>query len=562
MVDKKVPQDDNNLYISPDPGTKDLKETEKVWGAGAAEKTYAANKFDPATSDKQLSYTPGRVAKNLFNHYQADPNFQVFGYLTDWGIYDSRYGEFAGDTNVDYTIGGRGTDIMRLKHDNYPRYDKIIVGFAGIIGDEGSEKDSINKGAVDFAVAQDAEDLINHRGKVTFIDAWADVQAYLNCGFAGWVPGDPPEMFDPNKAQGILGALVKLTKVAKPPKVGLSLGGWTMSQAFHHIAKEPESRESLAESLKKIFDTFPMFTDLDLDWEYPGVEGAPGNNYGDEDAANYALLIEAVKQKVPHIKISIALNADPKKMEKANVLELIKAGVEGLNVMSYDFFGSPWAETLMHHTNLKRDPVNNELNSMEDAVNYLLGLNVNPKMIFCGFSAYSRNAQQAFVTQVSPLKGFYTPYDPDPEEDNTFGSFAEGVTEFPDLLRHYLDKNLQGKNSFTLYTDKVSDADFLYNENNGAFLSIETPRTVYEKAKFVKEKGLGGLFVWTIDSDNGLLVNAAREGLGGTPISPVTVNMSKFYGVGKIKLSSQRRRTQFPFITKHKQRKMVIARKK
>ncbi|MGV8004207.1 glycosyl hydrolase family 18 protein [Photorhabdus temperata subsp. temperata] len=560
MSDKKKPHAADELYLSPDPGTKDLNEPDKVWGAGAAEKTYAANEFDPATADKQLSYTPGRVAKNLFNNYEADPDFLVFGYLTDWGIYDSRYGEFAGDTDVDYTAGGRGSDIMRLKDDNYPRYDKIIVGFSGIIGDEGEQQSNIEKGAIDFAIAKDQDDLINHRGKATFLDGWADVQAYLNCGFAGWVPGDPPELFDPHKAQGVLGALVKLTQGAKPPKIGLSLGGWTMSQAFHHIAKEPESRENLAESLKKIFDTFPMFTDLDLDWEYPGVPGAEGNDYGDEDAENFAELIKVIKQKLPDIKISIALNAEPGKMAKANVLELIKAGVEGLNVMCYDFFGSPWAESLAHHTNIKRDPNNDELNSMEDAVNYLLELNVNPKIIFCGFAAYSRNAQQAYVTKLSPLRGFYTPHDPD--EDNTFGSFGPGVTEFPDLLRNYLDSDLKGKNDFTLYTDTVSDADFLYNENTGAFLSIETPRTVHRKAEFVKNKGLGGLFVWTIDADNGLLVNAAREGLGATPVAPVTIDMSKFYHVGRAELSSQPRRSQPSFVTNRHQSKTVFARKK
>jgi GH18 family chitinase len=31
----------------------------------------------------------------------------------------------------------------------------------------------------------------------------------------------------------------------------------------------------------------------------------------------------------------------------------MNAGLYGINVMTYDFFGTPWAESITHHTNLK-----------------------------------------------------------------------------------------------------------------------------------------------------------------------------------------------------------------
>ncbi|WP_434574440.1 hypothetical protein J3P88_06200 [Pseudomonas sp. Z3-6] len=530
MTDKILKE--SNLVIVPDPGTA---AGNLHAGRGAAEKTYTANSFDPATADTGLTYTPGRVARYMYNRYQPTPGYKVFGYLSDWGIYDGRYGENFDDQNVDYRIGGRGTDIMRLLTPNGspPLYDKIIVGFTAIIGDQGANEDTINAAALDFKIASSPGDLPAQRGRATFTDPWGDVAAYVNCGFNSWISNDYPMLFDANRAQGVLGALVKLHRQSPSMTIGMSLGGWTMSQAFHHIAKEPIAREKLAESLKNIVIKFPMFTELDLDWEYPGVEGAPGNDYGPEDADNYALLIRAIKDALPNVKISIATIAVPEKLEQANIPKLIEAGVEGLNVMTYDFFGSPWADRLMHHTNLFR-PLTGftpPLNSANDAVSYLIGLGIDSKMINIGFASYTRNAQRAEIERTSPLTGRYEPRQPN--EDNTVGSFEAALTEWPDLLRLYLDEDLEGINGFELHRDAQCKAEFLYNDQTGVFMSIETPRTVLEKARYVKDNNLGGLFLWMIDSDNGLLTNAAREGLGAQLVAPATVDMARFYNPGK-----------------------------
>ncbi|MCX7207150.1 MAG: hypothetical protein NT086_14440 [Proteobacteria bacterium] len=37
---------------------------------------------------------------------------------------------------------------------------------------------------------------------------------------------------------------------------------------------------------------------------------------------------------------------------------------------------------------------------------------------------------------------------------------------------------------------------------------MSTPRSVRAKAQYVREEGLGGIFVWMCDDDNALLTNA------------------------------------------------------
>ncbi|MEJ2794569.1 glycosyl hydrolase family 18 protein [Iodobacter sp. LRB] len=490
----------------------------QILGLGAAEKTYAVNHFNPTKEDSNFSYTPGRVVKNVFNKYQSN-EFQVACYYTDWSQYDSRY-----ETSSDFKEGGRGTDLIRLQ-DAGP-FDKIIIGFAGIIGDTGEKAGTINNAAVAFGIASSESDLPNQKGKATFTDPWGDVQSYINCGFPGYKDGTPAQLFNPATAQGILGGLVQLKQNKPDLRVSLSLGGWTMSQAFHFIAANTALRARLVQSLKHIVETFPMFTDLDLDWEFPGCSGN-GNRFGPEDAPNFALLIRDLKVAIPEIHISIAVNAEPEKMQHANIPELIAAGVNGLNVMSYDFFGTPWAEGLGHQTNLQSDTPSQ--NSAARAVEYLLGLGVDRKKIFLGYAAYTRNAKGARITSVSPLQGSYD----NQSTNNTVGSFESGVTEWPDIVRNYIDFEQQsGRNGFQLYTDTVADADFLYNSSSQVFMSLDTPRSVRAKAQYVREQGLGGLFVWTGDGDNGLLTNAAREGLG-CAVQQQIIEMKPFYFRGK-----------------------------
>lgn len=76
--------------------------------------------------------------------------------------------------------------------------------------------------------------------------------------------------------------------------------------------------------------------------------------------------------------------------------------------MTYDFFGTPWATELAHHTNLYPNGSANNW-SVETAVNYLESIGVPLKQVFIGYAGYSRNAHDATIQSVSPLKGTYTP---------------------------------------------------------------------------------------------------------------------------------------------------------
>ncbi|VVE31230.1 glycoside hydrolase family 18 protein [Pandoraea nosoerga] len=511
--------------LPPQPPLRDETPGELVYAAdphdGATQTTYAQNGFDPSTSTTQLSYTSARMARRVYNRYSKNA-FELSGYYTDWSQYDGRLdGDFSNEA------AGRGVDLMLL--DPFA-YDRLIVGFAGIVGDAGEKAQTIARAAVDFSRRPD---------QATFVDSWGDVLAYRNCGFSGWVGNDVMPMFQQSRAQGVLGGLRLLHAKNPALKLALAIGGWTMSQAFHGMAASASRRKTFCASVVDLLKRFPMFSEINLDWEYPGSPGNTGNVYDDSDGANYAALVADLKKALTaagrkDVQISIAASASVADMEKANLPGLLAAGVSRINLMTYDFFGTPWAPALGHHTNLHdTDPTAADRFSIDRAVNWLRQAGVPLAKVHIGYAAYSRNACQAQIAQVSPLAGTYSPGD-----GITTGTFESGSTEYYDVLTNYLD--LEGgaaRNGFVLYTDTIADADFLYQPSSGLFMSLDTPRTVRAKGEYVRRNGLGGLFTWTIDQDNGVLANAAHEGLGQRA-SVSNIDMSRFYFSGRTTLDA------------------------
>ena len=81
-----------------------------------------------------------------------------------------------------------------------------------------------------------------------------------------------------------------------------------------------------------------------------------------------------------------------------------------------------------------------------------------------------------------------------------------------ELERDYIDKN-----GYILHRDGVTP--YLYNEENGDFISFDDCLSVSAKADFAKKTGLGGLMYWEHSCDTektliralGLRINAVKR---------------------------------------------------
>ncbi|MFD7905869.1 glycosyl hydrolase family 18 protein [Kitasatospora sp. NPDC059747] len=485
---------------------------------GAAERTYARNGFDPATTDGRLSHTPCRVAKPVFNSYRRNGSQTVSGFLDTSWAYDARLTEAPDDPEGRAVQdGGPGADLARL--DAAPgAFDEIVLGLVGLVGDQGGLAAATAQAALDFGIP-DAE-----RGAVVFVDPWSAVAAYQGYGFAGWVSNDYRDLFDERKAQGLLGAARRLKDRDPALAVGLHVGGWELGEAFRRLTPDPAARKRFARSVVELLEQFPMFSTLHLDWRWPGLG---------KEATDYAALVGETRSALSAAglpaTIAVAVPAAVAQLKAMNVPVLVEEGAERFDVMSFDAFGSPWSPGLGHHAALHHDPAGPLADSIDGAVTYLLDeARVRSARIHLGYATTTRNARRARIDRVSPLKGRY---DAGPGE--VVGSFRPGVSHFADVLRNFLDlERGRGRNGFELYTDTTADADYLHSADSGVYVSLDTPRSVRAKAEYARARNLGGLFAEHAEADPGLLTNAAHEGLGHIATSTV-IDMKPLYVTGR-----------------------------
>ena len=84
---------------------------------------------------------------------------------------------------------------------------------------------------------------------------------------------------------------------------------------------------------------------------------------------------------------------------------------------------------------------------------------------------------------------------------------------FGDIMRAK-PANGVGINGSDYYYDATIGAAWVWNPSTGTLISTDSPHSVEQKAKYVLDNNLGGLFAWEIDGDSGTILNAMNEGLG------------------------------------------------
>lgn len=519
---------------------------------------------------KNLSYTASRVCNNMYNRYDPDPKPghpatrrpKVCAYVTDWCQFDGRLDYDLNDPKLQLADYGRGFDLNKIPP---TAYDRLIFSFLGVAGDTlfpGNKVQNVFEGWNNQVPP--GEQI--KKGHIVPVDPYGDLGSSRNVG------GGPAHTeisnanflayYNQEAASGLLGGLRDLKDQARRKghrlELAFSIGGWSLSSYFSHMARTDIERAEFIQSIVDFFNRFPMFSSIDIDWEYPGggglynkVEtGTDYNTYEDDDGDFFVKLISELRrilddtfQGSNYKEISVACSAVIAKMEKSKLKEMSDAGVDNIYLMSYDLFGTPWASHIGHHTNLY-SPTGTAADTEEDlsadlAITYLIGLGIPASKINLGYANYGRSCTGADLSTRKYNNGIGNI----DGSNISVGSFEAGAPEFFDIVKNYLDLEYQlalGKSDFVLMTDTTVDADFLYNNTTGIpnsrqhFISLDTPRTVKLKAEYAMEKGLGSVFSWSGDQDCGLLANAAREGAGYLVSSEMDekIDMGPLYNPG------------------------------
>ena len=314
---------------------------------------------------------------------------------------------------------------------------------------------------------------------------------------------------DPRATQTVWGnfnQIVQLKEKYPHMKVSIAVGGWTLSDHFSTVCSTAAGREAFAGSLATFLDTYRMFDGIDFDWEYPGGGGEAGNSAGPNDGANYASLLQLVRQKFDDLgarlgrryEISVASPAGIDKIATFNLAGLAPS-VDLFNVMTYDFHGT-WETTTGHQSAFTGDAAGYDV---ETAVHAYLAAGVPAGKVVLGAPLYTR----AWSGVVDGGDGGYL----EASSGAAPGTFEKGVYDYKDLVAQVQ----ASAGAWKVYWDDTAQAAYVYDTAEKIFSSFETRTSIAQKADWAERMGLGGMMFWDITGDalgtTESLVDAAYE---------------------------------------------------
>ncbi|WP_307803828.1 glycosyl hydrolase family 18 protein [Micromonospora echinofusca] len=430
------------------------------------------------------------------------------GYFVQWGIYGRQY--FV--KNLD-TSGA----AAKLTHINYSfaNLDPVnLTCLQGVTKGTTSNPQDPDQGTG----AGDAEaDYGRGFSAAQSVDGVADT---------GWEP-----------LRGNFNQLKKLKAKHPHLKVLISIGGWTYSKFFSDAAATPASREKLVRSCLDIYikGNLPtyngaggpgvaagIFDGIDLDWEWPGAEGHPGNHWGPQDKANNTALFAEFRRQLDALGagtgkrylLTAFTPADPAKIEagwdisRTDGTPSVFDYMDFANVQGYDFHGAgsdnSWEpHRTGHQGNLYRDaqdPYPFDF-SVEKAIRTYLDAGVHPRQLTLGIAFYGRGWQG--VTDGGANGEWQAATGAAP------GQFAEeaGTRGYSNLLAMVPN--------CAVHHDTQSVSTYCYTGANGTWWTYDDPWSIGLKTTWLKQQGLLGVMIWEMSGDtaNGALMSALHTGL-------------------------------------------------
>lgn len=223
---------------------------------------------------------------------------------------------------------------------------------------------------------------------------------HINYAFAILPTGDTPQWTDDWAVQSQLPTLVQAAH-AKNAKVLISVGGWSGCVTFGTMAASAASR---ANFIKWNVDQIKQYnTDgVDLDWEYPGRQGA-GCNAVDlaNDANNYLQLIKELREALQanfnttkEITIAAHVQTFDTPSGKMKDVSAFADALDRINIMTYDINGA-FNSTSGPNAPLNFEPGHGDADSFVSGIQNWLKAGVPASKIAPGLAFYGRSASKS-----------------------------------------------------------------------------------------------------------------------------------------------------------------------
>lgn len=287
----------------------------------------------------------------------------------------------------------------------------------------------------------------------------------------------------------------------------LSVGGWSGSTYFSDVAAAALTRKQFSASCLEIVEKYG-FDGLDIDWEYPVTGGKRTDHKRQSDKENFVLLLKQLRGDLDafgherHLLLTFASTGYRNHLNDLSLKEM-SAILDWFNLMGYDF-NEMQPKCTTHHSALFAWPAASKLNAeaikyanSDAAVQWYLDHGVPPEKIVLGVPFYG----QIWANVPAQNDGLYQRYKGRPGEDGTLSYREIELNYLPTYIRHW---------------DNQAKVPWLYNKETKIMISYEDSESIAVKAKYVIQKGLGGMMLWDLGQDDSgaTLLSTIHQQLG------------------------------------------------
>jgi chitinase len=347
-------------------------------------------------------------------------------------------------------------------------------------------------------------------------DPWADYQRTVPAEQS--VDGVGDSWGEP--LNGNFGQLLKLKQKHPHLRVLISLGGWTWSTYFSNAAL-PENREAFVASCIDLYlkgnlpildggsggvgSAAGVFDGIDLDWEWPGSAGEPGNIIRVEDKVNFTALTAEFRKQLDALgrsegkkyELSAFLPANPNAIDAGFEAKKIFKNLDFATLQGYDFHGT-WEATTNHQSALRvpsSAPVLPDF-SLDATAKAWSSRGAPKQKLVLGIPYYG----QGWTGVTGGGNGLFKP-----AAGAAPGTWAPGQEDY---------KVLKNKTGFRVHRDLIAGHAWLFDGTT--FWTYDDPLVVLHKSLHIRLNGYGGAMVWSLDGDdtNATLTKTISLGLG------------------------------------------------
>ncbi|KAF8154277.1 glycoside hydrolase family 18 protein [Crassisporium funariophilum] len=310
-------------------------------------------------------------------------------------------------------------------------------------------------------------------------------------------------------------------------KIVLSVGGWSGSHWYSEVMSSSSNRSKLVRTLVGVVDAYGL-DGIDVDWEYPNAPGS-GNPHSSADAGNLLDFFTLLRKELgPARIISAAVTHVPwlgKDGKPLSNVAAYAAQITFVNIMNYDVSESspkpgpnaPLGDLCGTNT----QPAATAQSAFAQwtaagmpASKLLLGLPLygyvskSTAKKLTGSSSGNGEFPLLAHPKYPPLaRGGGTSALPSGDLSSMWGqqvSFNQLVNTGTLVDRG--DGNYNASNGYTQGWDNCSDTPYMYNVEKTTVVTYDDTWSLASKAQFAKKSGMGGCFTWSLDQDDGCVL--------------------------------------------------------